>query len=68
MGRLSDQLRDVIAQLEASDRRAAELTANYVTTTRATLAQLADVTPGDPIADAVALLTEHGWTVTPPTE
>ena len=68
MGRLSDRLRDAIAQLEAADRRAAELTADHVATTRATLARLADATPGDPIADAVALLTEHGWTVTPPTD
>ena len=68
MGRLSDGLRDAIAQLEAADRRAAELTAGHVATTRAALARLADETPGDPIADAVALLTEHGWTVTPPTE
>ena len=67
MGRLSDRLRDAIAQLEAADRRAAELTADHVATTRATLARLADATPGDPIADAVALLTEHGWTVSPPT-
>ena len=68
MGRLSDRLRDAIAQLEAADRRAAELTADHVAATRAALARLTDDTPGDPIADAVALLTEHGWTVTPPAE
>lgn len=67
MGVLSDRLRDLIAQMEAADRRAAELTADHVAATRATLARMADDTPGDPIADAVALLTEHGWTVTPPT-
>ena len=68
MGRLSDRLRDLIEQMEAADRRAAELTADHVAATRATLARMADDTPGDPIADAVALLTEHGWTVTPPAE
>ena len=68
MGVLSSRLRDLIEQMEAADRRAAELTADHVATTRAALARLADDTPGDPIADAVALLTEHGWTVTPPTE
>ena len=68
MGVLSDRLRDAIAQLEAADRRAAELTADHVATTRAALARMADDTPGDPIADAVALLTGHGWTVTPPAE
>lgn len=68
MGALSDRLRDAIAQLEAADRRAAAITADHVATTRAALARLADDTPGDPIADAVALLTEHGWTVTPPAE
>ena len=68
MGVLSDRLRDLIEQMEAADRRAAAITADHVAATRATLARLADDTPGDPIADAVALLTEHGWTVTPPTE
>ncbi len=68
MGLLSDRLRDAIAQLEAADRRAAELTADHVATTRAALTRMAADTPGDPIADAVALLTAHGWTVTPPTE
>lgn len=68
MGLLSDRLRDLIEQMEAADRRAAAITADHVAATRATLARLADDTPGDPIADAVALLTEHGWTVTPPAE
>jgi hypothetical protein len=68
MGLLSDRLRDAIAQLEATDRRMMAATADYMSTTRAALAELADGAPGDPIADAVALLTAHGWTVTPPTE
>ena len=68
MGLLSDRLRDAIAQLEAADRRAAELTADHVTATRAALARMAADTPGDPVADAAALLTAHGWTVTPPAE
>ena len=67
MGLLSDRLRDALAQLEAADRRAAQLTADHVATTRAALARMADTTPGDAIAEAVALLTEHGWTVPPPT-
>lgn len=68
MGVLSNRLRDLIEQMEAADRRAAELTADHVATTRAALARLADDAPGDPIAEAAALLTEHGWTVTPPAE
>ena len=68
MGVLSDRLRDLIEQMEAADRRAAALTADHVASTRAALAELADGAPGDPIADAVALLTAHGWTVTPPAE
>ena len=68
MGLLSDRLRDLIEQMEVADRRAAAITADHVAATRAALARLADDTPGDPIADAVALLTEHGWTVTPPTD
>ena len=68
MGLLSDRLRDAIAQLEAADRRAAELTADHVAATRAALARRADDTPGDQIAAAAALLTAHGWTVTPPAE
>jgi hypothetical protein len=66
MGLLSDRLRDAIAQLEAADRRAAELTARHVADTRAALARMTDETPGDPIADAVELLRGHGYTVTPP--
>ena len=68
MGLLSEHLRDVVAQLEATDRRVLAATADYVSATRAGLAELAEATVGDPIADAVALLTEHGWTVTPPAE
>ena len=66
MGLLSDRLHDAIAQLEAADRRAAELTARHVADTRVALARMADETPGDPIADAVELLRAHGYTVTPP--
>lgn len=66
MGLLSDRLRDAIAQLEAADRRAAELTARHVADTRAALDRMTDETPGDPIADAVELLRAHGYTVTPP--
>ena len=68
MGLLSDRLRDALAQLEAADRRAAAVTADYVATARVALDRMAGDTPGDPIADAVALLTAHGWTVTPPAE
>ena len=66
MGLLSDRLRDAIAQLEAADRRAAELTARHVADTRAVLDRMTDETPGGPIADAVELLRAHGYTVTPP--
>ena len=66
MGLLSDRLRDAIAQLEAADRRAAELTARHVADTRAALDRMTDETPGDPIADAVELLRAEGCTVTPP--
>ena len=66
MGTLSSSLRDLIEQIQAADRRAAELTARHVADTRTLLDRMTDETPGDPIADAVELLRTHGYTVTPP--
>ena len=68
MGMIADKLRANLKRVAESDARMLRATEQMLTEVRAINASIdtPQLAPADPIADAIALLREHGYTITPP--